>query len=93
VHLFGFIIKQFVTTHGHMNVKKSLNDVRCFCVHPEGKELSIKKYISNKKYSENLDVPLMVLIYLTTGNEVIRNDHSCSSQPVMQGVSLITYSE
>jgi len=25
VHLVGFIIKKFVTMHGHMNVKKDLN--------------------------------------------------------------------
>jgi len=24
VHLFGFVIKKFVTMHGHMNVKNSI---------------------------------------------------------------------
>ena len=75
--------------------KKHLNDLSCFCVHPERKKTKyiLKKDISNKKYSENLEVPFLVLIYLTIENEVVRNDNSCSSQPVMQGVSLITHSE
>ena len=36
-----------------------------------------KKDVSNRKYKENSDVPFMVFIYWTCGNEFTRTDHSC----------------
>jgi len=48
------------------------------------RKISIKKKgISNKRYNENVDVPFIVLIYWTVGNEDTRTDHSCISQ-IMQ---------
>ena len=38
VHLVGFIIKKFVTIHGHMNVKQNWNEVvlaKLMTVQPE----------------------------------------------------------
>jgi len=32
MHLVGFIIKKFVTMHGHMNVKKKLDQVAAITI-------------------------------------------------------------